>query len=47
MLGYEAFIIDRINKIVVISTGAKRSGEIYSGRFRFAEPSGSRLRCAR
>gem|GEM_PF-3823369 len=32
------------NRMVVISTGATRSGEIYLDRFCFAEPSGSRLR---
>ncbi len=32
-------------KSLVISTEAQRNGEIYLGRFCFAEPSGSRLRC--
>ncbi len=30
---------------IVISTEAQRNREIYLGRFCFAEPSGSRLRC--
>ncbi|RLJ72619.1 hypothetical protein BCL90_4250 [Pedobacter alluvionis] len=31
--GYEASTIERLNRIVVISTGATRSGEIYLDRF--------------